>query len=351
MGLPLKEVAGTKLTKANSPSIPSAKTTPTKANSNPISGGIIVNKEKKDAKQLNSNYLASHNNIYSNPQKTNRGQYNSKNYRPDNPAKDKKSFSIGDMAKTTLRNDAAAKKEAKILREKNINDFKNNLDSKYSLLDINDLNSKIAELALKGPQKAPEPSSVIGIYFYFVLAFVLVKDVIDIFVESFELLTDVLVVTIVVSILLWFLSTLADVLSYLMTKLFYKINGISFDLKRWTLFRIAPYILELLPMIGALPLGTIAFICSGLAENKFRKGKAKELQDLYDEQHKIELKYLKERSYTNIAIQSKNIVKNTQINTENTTKTNNPEKKENDWTKMIESSNQNITKQNDQKNT
>jgi hypothetical protein len=342
MEVPLKEVAGSLLNKSND----SIKESPFMAQKDATKengGNTTIAKNNTPRNNLVDNhFLEKHNTIYSS-NSNNSNQYKSKNYRPkqEGVSKSNNIFEIGNLLKTSFRNDIAAKKEEKELREREINELKENLVIQYELADEAALASRYKELKERGPEVAPKAKLIKGLYYQFTLRLLILKDVIDFFWDLAALITAA---TVVVALGLLLIKAMFTICMYVFVTIFNKLNGLSFSIKQWLLFRIIPVFLESLPLVGALPLGSTSFAYSILVENRFRKNKEHKLQSLLNEKHKIELKYLEEKlSSSNrasvIKIKTKSTSVINSIGSKLTPKTNMDA-----WKNMVEGSDQNITK-------
>jgi hypothetical protein len=114
-----------------------------------------------------------------------------------------------------------------------------------------------------------------GLGFYFVLIIVVTKDTIDIIWEIIEFFADV---TVVLGIIMWFISTLMDLVVLFSTGIYFFLEGMPFTGQRKKV-QIVSTVLEVLPIVGFLPINTIAFIWIRREENKRRLEEANQKQE------------------------------------------------------------------------
>lgn len=114
-----------------------------------------------------------------------------------------------------------------------------------------------------------------GLGFYFVLMIVVVKDLIDIIWEIIEFFADV---TVVLGIIMWCISTMMDIIVLFSTGLYFFLEGMPFTGQRKKV-QIVSALLEFLPIVGFLPLNSIAFVWIRFEENRRRKEEARQKQE------------------------------------------------------------------------
>lgn len=119
-----------------------------------------------------------------------------------------------------------------------------------------------AEFTYKKPMSGPG--------YYGVLLLVIAKDVLDIVIEIIELFADL---TIILGIIVWCISTMLDLLVLMSTQLYLYVNGVPMN-KQKAMVQTISTIIELLPIAGFLPAGTVSFIAVRVLANKEAKQKA-----------------------------------------------------------------------------
>lgn len=119
-----------------------------------------------------------------------------------------------------------------------------------------------------------------GLGFYFVLLFMVAKDVLAIIIKIIELIGDV---TIILGIIVWVIATAVDFLAFAASQLFFFLNGIPMNGKK-SKIQAMGFIIEMVPILGFLPTESIAFVWVGIEANKEAKQRA-----LDDMNERIEL--------------------------------------------------------------
>lgn len=181
-----------------------------------------------------------------------------------------------------------------------------------------------------------------GVDYAGVMIFVIIKDVLDVFIEILQFVFDATVVMIPIGILLYIISTIADFTILIVTQGYYYFNNVPMTSKKASIQGLT-LLIEAFPMIGLLPVGTLSLVMMCKKINKERQLAEEAEQKIYDEQYQKELEEYAEivKSMNRSSATNTNSISNMRGNVSKK-----PAQGANQWKDMVDGSNQNITKEN-----